>query len=645
MPHVFLDFEAFSYVDLKMVGSYKYAEDPTTEALCYAIAVDDSPVSLAIPDALDRLTFPRDIPDDWIFVAHNIEMEKNILRSKFEIDIPFERWIDTAALAARMSLPRSLEELALFFSLDVGAKQDANTARKGDSVCRPRPPSKHNPATRWTPATKPEAFTALYERCKLDVELCRTVFKRLLQHEENERAIWLLTMKMNQQGVKVDLDSIPDALEVLRKDGDPLIAEFAELTGGLKVKSYVKVAELLGMQGCDRPQVREALKNKNLDPRKRRILEIIQALSKASPSKLDAMVNRAHSDNRVRGSFLYAGAERTLRWSSSGVQFQNFKRGLGKEMDLAFRALRTGMLERVFDGAPRVPPDPPLTPTGTVAEMLKGFILGPHFHGDLAQIEARVIAWYAGDEEQLQLFRNKGDPYCSLASDIFGEKVTKADKERRFIGKQGELSCGFGVGADKFQWNLFDKFDVEISDDFSKHIVATYRKRHPKIVAFWGRVEKGFVHVVATKTPRVRVTRNLWMGYVKISGQNFAYIELPNGRKMYYADAQLLPGKRGPQVAYYGRDQFHPGWTLITTYGGKIAENVTQAFAREIIAAAMLRLDAAGYVLEMTVHDAVAAVDDGTKTLQDFTNRMKEVPPYAEGLPIEVDTSRSVRYQ
>lgn len=645
MPHVFLDFEAFSYSDLKEIGSYRYAEDPTIDLLCYAIAVDDSPVSLAIPDALDRLAFPPDIPDSWIFVAHNIEMEKNILRAKYGIDLPFERWVDTAALAARMSLPRSLEELALFFGLDVGAKQDANTARKGDSVCRPRPPSKHNPATRWTPATKPEAFTALYERCKLDVELCRTVFKRLLQHEEQERAIWLLTMKMNQTGVKVDLASIPAALDVLKRDGEPLQAEFDLLTGGLKVKSYVKVAELLGMQSCDRPSIREELKKTNLDPQKRRILEIMRALSKASPSKLKAMVNRAHSDNRVRGSFLYAGAERTLRWSSSGVQFQNFKHGLGSEMDIAFDALRAGMLERVFDGAPRPPPDPPLTPTGTIAEMLKGFILGPHFIGDLAQIEARIIAWYAGDEDQLILFRNKGDPYCALASDIFGVPVTKKDKERRFIGKQGELSCGFGVGADKFQWNLFDKFDVQISDEFATLIVATYRRRHPKIVAFWDRMEKAFIHVIVTRAPRVRVTRNLYMGFMQISGRNFAYIELPNGRKMYYADAQLIPGRRGPQAAYFGRDQFHPGWTLITTYGGKLAENATQAFAREIIAAAMLRLQDAGYVLEMTVHDAVSAQDDGTKTLEDFGNRMKEVPSYAEGLPIEVDTARTMRYK
>jgi DNA polymerase len=641
---VFLDFESFSYANLPDVGVFRYCEHPTTEPLCYAITVDDAPVSLAIPNE-DGLAFPRDFPEDAIFVAHNIEFERNLLKQKYEIDIPLHRWRDTAAMAARMSLPRSLEDLAVFFDLDVAAKIDSNTAKKGDSVCRPRPPSKYNPATRWTPATKPEAFTALYARCVLDVELCRAMYRRLLQLEENEFKIWQLTLQMNERGVRVDLDSLPAARRVLEREGEPLLAEFDLLTGGIPLKSPVKLAELLGMDDMTKASVRKTLRNENVHPKKHRILEIIQALSKSSVSKLDAMHARAHADRRVRGSFLYAGAERTLRWSSSGVQFQNFKRGLGHETEIAFAALHTDGLEAIFDGAIRPPPDPPLTPTATIAEMLRGFILGPFLVGDFAQIEARGIAWLADDQEQLTLFREKRDPYCAMASSIYGVPVTKKDTARRFMGKFAELSCGYGIGSNKFAWMLDEAHDVQITDEFALQVVTAYRTRHPKIESFWSRLEKALVHVVVTKKERVRVTRNLWMGWSVIGGKNYAWIELPNGRKMYYADPELEPGKYGPQVSFFGRDRFTKGWARIRAYGGMLAGHVTQAFAREIIAAALLRLDAAGYKLQMTVHDEAVAEQDGMKDLKDFAARMKECPPWAEGMPIEVDVFETFRYR
>lgn len=642
---VFVDFESFSYVDLKEVGVYRYCENASTEPLCYAIAVDDSPVSLCVPDAEGGLAFPLDWPEDATFVAHNIEFERNLLKQKYDLDIPLERWNDTAARAARMSLPRSLEELAEFFGLDVSAKVNANTARKGDSVCRPREPSKHNPDTRWTPATKPEAFKALYERCLLDVELCREVHRRLLPLEPQERKVWLLTLKMNERGVRVDLDSIPPAREILERVAAPLVAEFAALTGGLKHRAYQKVNEFLGMESTDKTARRKELR-KEISPLKRRCLEILEALAAASVSKLDAMEHRAHADNRVRGSFLYAGAERTLRWSSGGVQFQNMKRGLGTETGIAFQALHNGGLEALFEGAARPPPEPPLSPTSTIANMLRGFVIGDLLIGDYAQIEARVLAWLADDKEQLELFRNKGDPYCAMAADIYQTPVTKKDKDKRFMGKTAELSCGYSVGGKQFRLALDDTFDVQVTEEFANNVVAAYRRRHPKISdkdeGFWARLEKGFKHTIVYKKPRVRVTRNLYMGYVVIGGKPFAYIELPNGRKMYYADPEISTGKHGPRVTYFGRDRFSKGWGYVSTYGGKVAENVTQAYSREIIAEGMIRLDEAGYDLSMTVHDECVS-EGGNPDL--FKELMEIVPAHAKGLPIEVDTFRTFRYR
>jgi DNA polymerase len=638
---IFLDFETFSEADLKAVGSFRYAEHPSTEVLCAAWVCDDYPrVVLEEGDHLPLLLPAIHLGHQ--LVAHNVEFERNILRCKMGLDLPLDRFIDTAALAARMSLPRKLEELASFFGLDATAKLAADVAKKGDSVCRPRKPSKHDPSTRWTPATKPEAFSALYARCKQDVEITREIFKKLLPLEPEERELWLLTLKMNERGILVDLDSIPEAKRVLDEDAAPLIEEFRQLTGR-KVKSYTKVAEALGLPDVRKPTVRKALRDPKSSPRVKRALEIYQALSKSSVAKLDAMLDRAGSDNRVRGSFLYCGADKTGRWSANGLQPQNFKRGLGPETEVAFAALHSGCIDPVFTGADRPAPDPPLTPTGTISEMLRGFILGPLFVGDLAQIEARGVAWLADDHDQLNLFRAKGDPYCAMASVIYGREVTKKNKDERFMGKQAELGCGYGLGPKGFIRMLDEIYDVQIEEDFAKRVVAAYRRRHPKIVDLWDRLGKGFVYAVAKKVERVRVTRNIWMGVVTVGGVPYAYIELPSGRRLYYPKPELDSTPRGPCVKFFGKDRYSGGWAFVRTYGGKVCENVTQAFSRDVIAGGILRVDAAGFPIVMTVHDEIVA--EATGSLEEFKRLIEICPPWAPGLPIEVDVFQTIRYR
>ena len=637
-PLLYLDLESFTLANLPDVGVYRYAEHPSTEILCFAYALDDGPVELIVGEDL-----PHDIPEDVLFVAHNIEFEREMLRNRLGVETAIDDWIDTAALSARMGLPRNLEEASEFFGLETEEKRNANTARWGDSVCRPRTPTRNNPADRWTPATKPEAFEALYRRCKRDVELSRELRRRLLPLDEKERKLWALTMKMNERGVEIDLPSIPLARRVIEKESNPMIAEFTAITG-CKLKSYVKVARFAGLPDVRKPTVRKALRSPGLDTRVRRALEIYQALSKSSIGKLDAMEARVHADHRVRGSFLYCGAERTSRWSSSGLQLQNFKRGLSGETDAAFRALHTGSLELVFDGAPRPHPDPALTPTGTIAEMLRGFLVGPFYIGDLAQIEARAIAWLAEDEDQLNLFRNKGDPYCAMASVIYGVPVSKKEKDRRFMGKQAELGCGYGLGGGGFQFMLDDIYDVQITDEFAKHVTNAYRQRHPKIVAFWRRLNDGFVYALAKKAERLRVTRNLFMGYTVIEGTPFLFIELPSGRRMYYGEPELVTTPKGPAVSYYGRDRYSGGWARVRTYGGKLAENATQGISRDVIAEAMLRLEEEEFDLRMTVHDEVVSMTEG-KRLEDFKSIIEIVPSWASGLPIEVDAFETLRYR
>jgi DNA polymerase len=639
---IFLDFETRSRADLREVGAYRYAEDPSTEAICVALAEENDGVVLVqdpTPEGLARQF------DGQILVAHNAEFEREILRNKFGLDIPLDRWIDTAARAARMSLPRALEDLAEFFGLDTEAKKTG-----GRAILELSRPNKRGEF--WTREEKPQAFADLEARCIQDVELTRTIFKKLLPLDERERKIWNLTLEMNARGVKVDLNSIPAAKAVLDTDAAPQIVEFEKLTG-CKVKSYVKVAQSLGLSDCRKPTVRKCLRDPSTPPRVRRALEIFQALSKSSVAKLDAMVARACHDGRVKGSFLYCGAERTGRWSSNGVQFQNFKRGLGKETDAAFCALAGGVIDEVFTGMERDHPDPPLTPTGTISEMLRGFILGPFRIGDFAQIEARVLAWLAGQHDLLKLFAEKGDPYKRLASKIYNVPFEQVTKAQRFMGKQGTLGCGYGLGGGGFQFMLDDIYDVQISEQEAQNVVNIYRKSNPKIVRLWDRLGRGFVQAVQAKAKRLKISDNgnplICMGMIEVEGVPYAYIELPSGRCLYYARPKIAPTPRGPAVYYYGRDRYSGGWTHVHTYGGKLAENITQAVSRDILAEAMIRLRNGGWIINMTVHDEVVAQDRDDSMIETsvvgFNKLMTQVPSWAYGLPIEVDIFSSLRYR
>lgn len=638
MPFLYIDFESFSYANLPDVGTYRYAADPSTEILCVAWALDDAPVELIVGENL-----PTDIPEDTILVAHNIEFEREMMHHRFGIKTDLCEWIDTAAMSARMGLPRNLEEASEFFGLETEEKRDANTARFGDSVCRPRKASRNNPATRWTPETNAKGFEALYRRCIRDVELARELHRRLPPLEPEERRLWELTINMNQRGVKIDLPSIPLARAVIEKESVPMIEEFTRLTG-CKVKSYVKVAQNLGLPDVRKPTVRKALRS-NLEPRVRRALEIYQALSKSSLGKLDAMEARSDADARVRGSFMYCGAERTGRWSSHGVQLQNLKRGIGETTEIAFRALQCGALEFILEGADAsAPHEPKLSPTGIVSEMMKGFLIGPFVVGDFSTIEPRVLGWMAGDEDQLTLFRSGGDPYCTLASEIYNRTITKKDVGERFMGKQGELGCGYGLGPDGFQFMLDDTYDVQITDLLSEQVVNAYKRRHPMIVKFWKRLNDGFVYTLAKKAPSIKVTRNIRMGYLEHGGRPYLWMEIPSGRKLYYGDPELVTTRRGPAVSYYGRDRYSGGWSRVRTYGGKLAENATQATARDIMGRAMLRLEEERYLLEMTVHDEAASQDDG-RPLATYKGIMEIVPEWAVGLPIKVDAYKTLRYR
>jgi DNA polymerase len=285
--------------------------------------------------------------------------------------------------------------------------------------------------------------------------------------------------------------------------------------------------------------------------------------------------------------------------------------------------------------------------------MLRGFLVGPVLVGDFAQIEARSLNWFANQKDVVDLFANRKDVYCYTASRIYGRPITKKDTDPRlppgvtprFIGKVTELGAGYGLGAEKFRRQLDEVYDVQIDADFAMRIIATYRASHQHVCAWWRKLEQGFAHAVQRNLPRLQVDSRIAMGNVEVGGLRYAYIELPSGRRLYYAEPEMT----ADGVRYWGRNIYKGGkWDRVSTYGGKLAENVTQAFARDVMAEAMIRLDAKGYKLLITVHDEVVAEDPSPKDerlLSDYHDAMVVTPTWAAGLPIEVEVFRSQRYR
>jgi DNA polymerase len=636
---LFLDFETRSTVDLPACGAYVYADDPSTKILCVAFAVEDDPVQVfpfGHPATVRETVLETGlggmfVNPEFTIVARNAEFERNILRGVLGLDLPASKFRCTAAQSARAGLPRSLEASGAV--LGTTEQKDAGGKRLIAKLCRPRRPSKENPDLFWEPTTAPEDFAAMYEYCAQDVRTDRQIHKSLPPIDDKEQAIWELTVRMNDRGVKVDTEAVPLALAAANAETQRLAARWYEVTG-VEHGSVVAGAEAVGLPNLRAATVRKALSG-DLDPHVREALEIRQEVSKSSLAKLQAFLDRTSADGRVRGNLVYAGAERTARWSGYGIQPQNFPRDCpnsDEAMAEQFQALREGK---------------PLD-LDSLSGMLRGFMVGPFVAGDYAQIEARGLAWIAGQDDLVAAFDRGEDVYSQMAASIYGRPVKKGDKidgiDARFVGKTVILGAGYGLGSQKFQRSLDENWGITVSDEFSQKVINTYRSKYSKIPAFWYRLEDAFRYAIRVNARRLTHPglRGLSIGVRDVSGRRFAQITLPSGREMLYYDPKVGNDNR---ISYIGRNQYAGGrWERVETYGGKLTENVVQALSRDVMAEALMRLDSAGFPLVLTVHDEAVA-ECGPERLEEFENLMAQRPLWAQDLPIAVECGAMARYR
>lgn len=647
-----IDFETRSTCDIKKHGAFVYSEDPTTEVLCLACKWKDQKPWIVIPSDKEKVAATMNaIAQATTILGHNVSFEaaiwQNVCVKRYHWPpLPVEKLRCSAAQASMHAIPRALGNAGE--ALMLTQQKDPMGYRIMMKLCRPRQPkiTEDPNGTYWH--EDPKDFETLYKYCLQDVIAEETLSKALRDLPEKELKIWQLDQVINSRGVMVDLVAARAMLGVVAEHEKKLLKELVGLTNG-GVRTAKQVEQLRGHLrglGVDLPDltvatVTEALKT-DLPDDVRAILEIRKSLGRSSSAKYKAMVDRASSDGRVRGLLIYHGAS-TGRWTSSGLQVQNFPSRIkvSAPPEEMLNVIMMGGLElhnALYD-------DDPMSTAGALARSVLMAAEGKELVvSDFSAIEGRVLAWLAGEEWVVQGYRDGKDMYIKAAAIALRKPEHLINTEERSrVGKPSELAFGYGgsVGA-------FRKFGGEdmTDEEILAERVRPWRDAHPRTVAFWYELERACMSAVA-EPGKIFSAR----GVSYTVRDKFLMCRLPSGRLLFYYDPRIMAmetswGEMKDCVTYMTVDGMTKKWRRTNTYGGKCAENVTQAIARDIMAEAMLRVEASGYPIVMTIHDEIVCeVPEGFGSAEEFEGLMCEVPAWASGLPLKASGFRSKRYR
>ena len=652
---VFRDGETKGVLDLRIVGAPRYAADPGTEVLCVAYAVDDGPVRIWRPgDPIPAEVTEAKRAPNWLVVAHGdpfeTQIERDILGPRYGWpQIPIERHRCTMAMALAAGLPAKLGAVA--DALELARRKDAAGERIMHQMAKPRRLRQgEDPAgIYWW--DDPERLARLYEYAVQDVEVLRELFMQLAPLPRSERAIRRLSCTINDRGFAVDRKFAEAARKIAQAAVPEIDAELAELTGGAVAK-ISQVARLLkwardhGYAGhtLSKKAIERQFERGALPMLTRRVLELRLAGAQSAVKKIDALLARAGNDDRIRGAFRYHGAS-TGRWAGEGFQPQNLKRPAIEDLDAAIAAVASGDITRVKELH-----EPPLAIVGDCSRAM--IIAAPEHEligGDFSMVEARVLACLANEDAKLDVFRRfdrSGDlathPYVIAAAKalhIAPARISKGSPEYQ-IGKIVELAFGYQGGL-----NAWRRFDPDRCTDDEVHAFKhEWRAAHPHIVQFWHDLDRAAW--LAVRDPG----RVVPCGVVafKVVG-SYLKLLLPSGRKLSYPFPRIIRDDYGSHVVFSDNSngQFKDCRHGLGAYGGLWTENVVQAVARDLLAEAMLRIEAAGYPIVLHVHDEVVAeVPIGFGSTNEFTQLMTQVPSWATatGLPLAASAWRSERY-
>ena len=636
-----IDIETFSSVDITKSGAFKYVESPDFEILLLAYAWNDERVQvLDLTEAkYDAATYAelQDViagilDSDTVKVAHNSAFERASLSKYLGRDLPPEEWEDTMILAAMNGLPMSLDAAGAALQLK-DQKIKEGTALIS-YFCKPCKPTITNGGrTRNLPGHAPDKWERFIAYCRRDVEVEQAIYYKLRNFPvpDWERKVWALDARINERGVLVDTDLAEAAIAVDEAFTVEHAAEMQRLTGLENPNSVAQLKDWLETVGisCEslNKETVSELRKTVTDPTTRRVLQLRQLLGKTSTKKYQAMLSAACEDHRVRGILQYYGAGRTGRWAGRLVQVQNLPQNHLDDIDKVRELVRQRDLETLelcYDSVPDVLSQ--LIRTALVARPGHTFLVS-----DYAAIEARVIAYLAGEQWRMDVFAKGGDIYCSSASQMFKVPVEKhgVNGHLRQKGKIAELACGYGGGVGALKAFGADK--MGLSDEEMQDIVTQWRLASPTIPRFWRDTEQAAKR--ALENPGRTFTLPCGAKYRRDA--DALRCLLPSGRILSYWGAFL--DEIDGSIRFMGQNQTTRKWERTETWGGKLVENIVQAYARDCLAVALLRLDEAGYDIVFHVHDEIIAEAPEGSRWQDMAEIMGQPIEWAPGLLLRGD--------
>lgn len=640
MTTLSIDIETYSDNDIKF-GVYKYTDTPNFEILIFAYSLNGEEVveidltEQALPQSIIDLILDKSV----LKTAYNAQFERVCLSRYLERLGLIEGFLDpvdwrcTMVKAQELGLPASLKQCANYLNLEE-QKDTAGTALI-NYFSKPCKPTKANGMrTRNLPEHAPDKWEAFKAYCGQDVRTEMAIAQELSGYKIHEREWehYQLDQRMHDRGTGVDLELAQGAMAIDQAVRAEALEKMGTITGLENPNSVSQIKEWLSDRGYEFPSLGKALveatiQKPDIDQTVKKVLELRLARSNTSTKKYVMMADATCSDGRIRGLLQFYGATRTGRYAGRLLQVQNLPRNYTSDIDDArelVKAQDIEALELLYDDVPDVLKQ--LIRTGLIAKD------GHTFHvSDFSAIEARVIAWYAGEKWVLDAFRTHGKIYEATADSMFNlGGVDKVSKDMRQRGKVATLALGYqgGVGALKAMGAL----NMGIQEDELQNLVDLWRRANSKIVNFWYDTQKQVIAALETGR-RIRGAKGLKF-YKK---GEFLFIELPSGRCISYARPKLEEGKYGQKITYEGQGQ-KVYFEKEDTYGGKLVENIVQATARDILAEALQRLEANGYDIVFHVHDeAVCEVPIGSRTIEEMNAIMSVVPEWAKGLPLSAE--------
>lgn len=630
-----IDIETYSDVDLQKCGVYAYSDSPNFEILLFAYAFDEEEtqiVDLACGEQLPQRVLDALEDEGIVKTAFNAAFERTCISKYLGHRLSPASWQCTAVQSAMLALPLSLDGVGEVLNIQrKKLKEGVDLVRFFSMPCKPT--KVNGGRTRNRPEDEPEKWARFKTYCIRDVDAEREIRYKLRNFPipAQEMKFYQMDQEINDRGILVDQKLAANAVLCDNQYKDAVTARAYELTGLSNPNSPVQIKGWLAEHGVEAEKLDKKAVKALIDTSDGEVLEVLKLrllMAKTSVKKYEAIERSVCSDGRVHGLLQFYGANRTGRWAGRLVQVQNLPQNHIEDLELARDLIKNqqfDLVDLLYDSTP-----------GVLSELIRtAFIPKPGCRfivADFSAIEARVLAWFSGEQWRLDTFAQGGDIYCASASQMFGVPVVKhgVNGHLRQKGKIAELALGYGgsVGA----LTSMGALDMGLEEDELQPLVNQWRGSNPHITKFWWDVDAAAVKAVREKT-------SVSLGNLCFSYRSgILFVALPSGRNLSYIKPRMTMNRFGRESLSYEGVGESKKWMRIETYGPKLVENIVQATARDLLALAMLRLRDAGFEIVMHIHDeAVLEVPEGVSSVNEVCQMMAIAPDWAAGLPLRAD--------